>query len=290
MVTSLLAIGGEPLELARIAEALGERRGGGPLDGSGQDPSTGSGQDGAVVTFLGLVRNHNLGRSVRYLEYEAYEPLALKAFERIAREIAERWPSARLALHHRVGKLEVGEASVAIAARSPHRGDAYAACRYAIERVKQIAPDLEARVLRGRRRLDRRGDGGSRRPARARGSRADRMRVTVRLFARLRDIAGRVGAGARAGAGRDDRRRVAAAGAGIPGAGELRALDFVGGERRLRADGSGGRRRRRSRVPAAGLGWIKTFERARLDVEPAEKRRISSRSLRTLRSNVFYVR
>ncbi len=63
------------------------------------------------------MRNHNLGRRVRYLEYEAYEPLALKAFERIADEIAERWPGARLALHHRIGRLEIGEASVAIAAR-----------------------------------------------------------------------------------------------------------------------------------------------------------------------------
>ena len=85
------------------------------------------------MTFLGLVRNHNLGRSVRYLEYEAYEPLALKAFGRIASEIAERWPSARMALHHRIGRLEVGEASIAIVVRSPHRGDAYAACRYAID-------------------------------------------------------------------------------------------------------------------------------------------------------------
>ena len=142
-VTPLLAIGAEPLDLARIAAALAE--------GEGAEKN---GADGAIVTFLGLVRNHNLGRSVRYLEYEAYEPLALKTFERIAREIADRWPSARLALHHRVGKLEIGEASVAIATRSPHRGDAYAACRYAIERVKQIAPDLEARVLRRRRRLD----------------------------------------------------------------------------------------------------------------------------------------
>ena len=136
-MTPLLAIGEEPLELARIAAALAGGDGG---EKSGTAASAGSGQDGAVVTFLGLVRNHNLGRSVRYLEYEAYEPLALKAFERIAREIAGRWPSARLAVHHRVGKLEIGEASVAIAARSPHRGDAYAACRYAIERVKQIAP------------------------------------------------------------------------------------------------------------------------------------------------------
>ena len=122
----LLAIVSEPLDLERIAAA----------SAAGPD----AGADGAVVTFLGLVRNHNLGRRVRYLEYEAYEPLALKAFERIADEIGERWPSARLALHHRIGRLEVGEASVGIATRSPHRGDAYAACRYAIERIKQIAP------------------------------------------------------------------------------------------------------------------------------------------------------
>jgi molybdopterin synthase catalytic subunit len=96
--------------------------------------------DGAIATFLGLVRNHNMGRGVRHLEYEAYAPLALKAFERIAREVGDRWPDTRLALHHRVGRLEVGEASVAIAAASPHRANAFSACRYAIERVKQIAP------------------------------------------------------------------------------------------------------------------------------------------------------
>ena len=124
----LLRIGAEPLELERIAAALTQSAG----------PHAGA--DGAMVTFLGLVRNHNLGRSVRYLEYEAYEPLAVKAFERIAAEIAERWPGARLALHHRIGRLDIGEASVAIAARSTHRSHAYAACRYAIERVKQIAP------------------------------------------------------------------------------------------------------------------------------------------------------
>ena len=128
MAIPLLAIGPEPLELERVASALEV------------SASSAAGSDGAVVTFLGLVRNHNLGRCVRYLEYEAYEPLAVKAFERIASEIAARWPDTRLALHHRVGRLEIGEASVAIAARSPHRADAYAACRYAIERVKQIAP------------------------------------------------------------------------------------------------------------------------------------------------------
>ena len=97
-------------------------------------------QPGAVATFLGLVRDRNQGRHVTYLEYEAHAPLAVKAFERIDAEIRGRWPAARLALHHRVGRVEVGEASVVIAAASPHRADAFAACRYAIERVKQIAP------------------------------------------------------------------------------------------------------------------------------------------------------
>ena len=119
----LVAIGPGKLDVERIAAALDR-----------------SGADGAVVTFVGLVRNHNAGRRVLYLEYEAYEPLALKSFERILQESRERWPSARLALHHRVGRIEIGEASIVIVARSPHRAEAYAACRFAIERVKQIAP------------------------------------------------------------------------------------------------------------------------------------------------------
>jgi molybdopterin synthase catalytic subunit len=96
--------------------------------------------DGAVVTFAGLVRDHNKGRRVQFLEYEAYEPLALKALELIVAEAQEAWPDTRVAVHHRTGRLEIGEASVAIAAASPHRANAYAACRYTIERVKQIVP------------------------------------------------------------------------------------------------------------------------------------------------------
>ena len=96
--------------------------------------------DGAVATFAGLVRNHNQGRTVRFLEYEAYEPLAVRALVRIIDEARGMWPDARLAVHHRIGRLEIGEASVAIVAASPHRGNAFAACRYAIERVKQIVP------------------------------------------------------------------------------------------------------------------------------------------------------
>jgi molybdopterin synthase catalytic subunit len=95
---------------------------------------------GAVTSFLGLVRRESRGKRVLRLEYESYEPLALKAFERIAAEAQHRWPEVRLSVHHRLGTLRVGEASVAIAAASPHRGEAFAACRYAIERVKQIAP------------------------------------------------------------------------------------------------------------------------------------------------------
>jgi molybdopterin synthase catalytic subunit len=127
-MTSLLAVGVAPLGLDALIAAVSERSG----------DSTGA--DGAVVAFLGLVRNHNLGRRVHYLEYEAYEPLALKTFERIAGEVEDRWPGVRLALHHRIGRLAIGEASVAIVTSSSHRADAYAANRYTIERVKQIAP------------------------------------------------------------------------------------------------------------------------------------------------------
>lgn len=95
---------------------------------------------GAVATFLGLVRDHNQGRRVLHLVYEAYEPLAEKALDRIVGEARERWPTVTLAIHHRTGRLSIGEASVAIAASSPHRADAFAACRYAIERIKQIVP------------------------------------------------------------------------------------------------------------------------------------------------------
>lgn len=95
---------------------------------------------GAVTTFIGLVRDHNLGRRVLHLEYEAYEALALRGLDLIVAEAASQWPSVRLGIHHRTGRMEIGEASVVIAAASPHRADAFAASRYAIERIKQIVP------------------------------------------------------------------------------------------------------------------------------------------------------
>ena len=111
-----------------------------PLDAAQLAACVGGPECGALVTFIGTVRNHNAGRQVLFLEYEAFVPLAVKSFERIAGEAADRWASVTLAIHHRVGRLEIGDASVLIAAGSAHRADAFAASRYAIERIKQISP------------------------------------------------------------------------------------------------------------------------------------------------------
>ena len=99
-----------------------------------------AGGHGAIATFIGIVRDTNLHRRVTHLEYEAYEPLAVKALERICGEADREWPGTRLAVHHRTGRLAVGEPSIVIAAASAHRAAAFAACRYVIERVKQIVP------------------------------------------------------------------------------------------------------------------------------------------------------
>jgi molybdopterin synthase catalytic subunit len=108
-----------------------------------------AGRAGAVTAFLGIVRRENLGRRVVELEYEAYEPLAIKAFEIISGEVAQHWPTVRLALQHRTGRVPIGEASIVIAAASPHRADAFRACRYVIERIKQIAPIWKREVFEG---------------------------------------------------------------------------------------------------------------------------------------------
>jgi molybdopterin synthase catalytic subunit len=104
---------------------------------------------GAVTSFVGLVRDHNQGRRVLRLEYEAYAPLAVKSFARIAGEARETWPGVVLGIHHRVGRLAPGEPSVVIAAASAHRAEAFAACRFAIERVKQISPIWKREFFEG---------------------------------------------------------------------------------------------------------------------------------------------
>ena len=116
----------------------------------GADASrTGAPGAGAVSTFVGLVRDQNLGRRVLRLDYEAYEPLAIRVFERIAGEAVVHWESIRLGIHHRIGPVAIGEASIVIVAVSAHRAEAFAAARYAIERVKQIAPIWKREYFEG---------------------------------------------------------------------------------------------------------------------------------------------
>ncbi|MGA2629610.1 MAG: molybdenum cofactor biosynthesis protein MoaE [Terriglobia bacterium] len=97
-------------------------------------------EDGAVVVFEGIVRNHSQGRRTLYLEYEGFEPMAIRKMEEIGGEIREKFPIDRLGMIHRLGRLEIGETSVAILVTSAHRRAAFEACRYAIDRLKHIVP------------------------------------------------------------------------------------------------------------------------------------------------------
>jgi molybdopterin synthase catalytic subunit len=95
---------------------------------------------GGIVTFVGAVRDHARGRSIRHLEYEAYPEMALREMEKIVGAAAERWPQARVAMGHRCGHLEVGDVAVVVAAAAPHRDEAFQACRFAIDTLKQTVP------------------------------------------------------------------------------------------------------------------------------------------------------
>jgi molybdopterin synthase catalytic subunit len=95
---------------------------------------------GAIATFVGRVRNSSRGRDVTKLEYEAYPEMAQRVFAQIGDEAKARHDIIDIAIHHRVGSLSIGEASVVIAVSSRHRAAAFDACRYAIDRLKQIAP------------------------------------------------------------------------------------------------------------------------------------------------------
>lgn len=95
---------------------------------------------GAIVTFVGTVRADNEGRDVDYLEYEAYPGMAEAKMAQIGAEIAERWSPSRVAMVHRLGRCDIGEASIVISVATPHRREAFEACRYAIDRVKEIVP------------------------------------------------------------------------------------------------------------------------------------------------------
>ncbi len=96
---------------------------------------------GGLVLFSGVVREETGGRHVKYLEYEAHAPMAAAKMREIASAVRARWPGVRgVALLHRIGRLEIGESSVMIAVSSPHRGEAFEACRFAIDTLKETVP------------------------------------------------------------------------------------------------------------------------------------------------------
>jgi len=95
---------------------------------------------GGVVSFVGNVRNQARGHQIKHLEYEAYPEMAEREMEKIADEAAEQWPGTRVAIAHRVGHLEIGDAAVVVVAASAHREEAFLACRFAIDTLKQRVP------------------------------------------------------------------------------------------------------------------------------------------------------
>ena len=124
-------IGREPIDLEALERAVA-------------DPSA-----GATVTFAGTTRNGNAGRRVRRLEYEAYEPMALSEMRKLAREAGERFKIVRIAIHHRIGFVAIGETSVAIAVSAAHRAEAFEACRFAIDRLKEVVPVWKKEYFEG---------------------------------------------------------------------------------------------------------------------------------------------
>ncbi len=104
---------------------------------------------GAVATFLGTVRRESRGRTVLYLEYEAYAEMAEDVMAQLAADLEQRYDLWAVAIHHRVGRVEIGEASVVIAASAPHRQEALAACKDAIDTLKQTVPLWKKEVYDG---------------------------------------------------------------------------------------------------------------------------------------------
>lgn len=112
----------EKIDIGRVVESV-------------EDPAA-----GGVAVFIGTTRDHSDGKSVLALEYDAYVPMALKLMNRIAAEARSRWGLQKISIVHRVGRLGIGEASVVIAVSSAHRKEAFEACRYAIDTLKEDVP------------------------------------------------------------------------------------------------------------------------------------------------------
>ena len=95
---------------------------------------------GGIVTFVGAVRDHARGRQIQHLEYEAYPEMAEREMQKIVDAAAERWPGTAVSIGHRAGHLEIGDVAVVVAAASPHRAEAFEACRFAIDTLKETVP------------------------------------------------------------------------------------------------------------------------------------------------------
>lgn len=106
--------------------------------------------DGGLAVFVGVVRDEADGRAVEALQYDAYEPMAEKELAAICRDLGERYPAVRLLVRHRFGLLRVGEVAVVIVASAPHRGEAFGACREAIEAIKVRVPIWKKEIGPGR--------------------------------------------------------------------------------------------------------------------------------------------
>jgi molybdopterin synthase catalytic subunit len=111
-----------------------------PLDARRLEAAVAHKSAGAICTFTGVVRDSSRGRAVTHLDYEAYADMAKAEMRKIAGEIAERWPEARVAFAHRTGRLEIGEASVVVSVSCPHRAESIDACRFGIDRLKESVP------------------------------------------------------------------------------------------------------------------------------------------------------
>ena len=111
-----------------------------PIDPAAVLESVAAGEAGAVLLFVGTTRGHTLGRKTASLDYTTYRPMAVKEIEKLASQAAEQWPLLAIAITHRLGHLEVGEASVAIAVSAPHRGEAFTAGQWLIDTLKEQVP------------------------------------------------------------------------------------------------------------------------------------------------------
>ncbi|HLQ61548.1 MAG TPA: molybdenum cofactor biosynthesis protein MoaE, partial [Candidatus Acidoferrales bacterium] len=120
-----------------------------PLDARRLEAAVAHPGAGAICTFTGVVRDQSKGQAVTHLEYEAYAGMAEKEMRVIAEEIAGRWPEARVAMAHRTGRLEIGEASVVVSVSCPHRAEAIAACKWGIDRLKESVPIWKKEFLPG---------------------------------------------------------------------------------------------------------------------------------------------